>query len=187
MEKPLKELPVSDRTIWTTQPHETHKIVKRAETALSVAKWKFEESHGNLELVMQTAEAFGRGLFAERMKDKPKGWTMAQWVESTTREILNPLGTEATFTKITNNKVKSVMNRTLLQEESTEPEITSLFTYGFMRGILLSAFPKGELLVGSTMAQGAPMTELIFKTKATEEEKAERERVKSFFATTMKE
>jgi len=112
---------------------------------------------------------------------------MEQWVESTTREILNPLGTEATFTKITNNKVKSVMNRTLLQEESTEPEITSLFTYGFMRGILLSAFPKGELLVGSTMAQGAPMTELIFKTKATEEEKAERERVKSFFATTMKE
>ena len=186
MEKSLKEGHAQPHIVWNTRPHEMNKMKKRAENAFTVARWKFEESNGNLELVMQTAEAFGRGLFTEFIKEKPKNWTMKHWVESTTKEIFNPLGTKAKFTKITDNKIKSsVMVPTLLQEMK-EQEISSLFTYGFMRGILRSAFPEGELLLGSTMTKDAPMTEFIFKIRATGEEKTERERVKTFFATTMK-
>ncbi|MFH1100710.1 MAG: hypothetical protein V1726_01570 [Methanobacteriota archaeon] len=186
MEKPLKEIHSQDHTVWVTQPHELKSIMRRAETALDVAKVKFFESHGNIELVMQTAEAFGRGLYAEFIKKKPKEWTMKQWLEATTKDVLNPLGTGATFTRITEKEAQSFMFRSLLQEKSENQEMASLFTYGFMRGMLKSAFPKGEVLMRSTMVEGAPMSEFIFKVKATEVERLERERVKHFFAPTMR-
>jgi len=163
-----------------------HAVLKRAETAFQVAKGKYVESGGNLELVMQTAEAFGRGLFTQLIGEKPKDWTLKEWLETITRDIFNPLGTGATITHLTSRQAKSIVFRSLLQEKSDDLELSSLFTYGFMRGMLKSAFPKGEVIMESTMAQGAPVSEFIFKTNATVEERWERERVKTFFATTMK-
>jgi hypothetical protein len=186
MERPLKEVQSSEQTVWVTKPHELRAVIQRAKTALNVARGKYMESQGNLELVMQTAEAFGRGLFAELIKKKPKEWTMKQWLEVMTREVLNPLGSEVTFTKITENEAKSIMFRSPLVSDTNDPAIATLFTYGFMRGMFRSAFPQGELLMESTTANDAPMTGFTFKSFATDDERAERERVKSFFATTMK-
>ena len=129
---------------------------------------------------MQTAEAFGRGLFADYLQQETQQWTMDSLITPVVENILNPLGTTATFTKITNNEAKSLVLRCRLQEEAEDPHMASLFTYGFLRGILKSAFPKGELLVGNTMAQGAPMMELVFKATA-EEEHHDRERMKNNF------
>jgi hypothetical protein len=186
MGKPLKEIKSQDHTVWITQPHERGTVLKKTEIAFEIAKGKLADSRGNIELVMQTAEAFGRGLFAEHIKEKPKEWTMKEWLESTAKQILNPMGTGATFTQITDDEAKSFLFRSLLHEETDEPQMASLFTYGFMRGMFLSAFPDGELLMKSTMAQGAPMSEFIFKTSATDEDRLERERVKHIFPITKK-
>ena len=186
MEKPLKEIKSQDRSVWITQPNEVETLLKRRETAFNVAKGKLVDSNGNIEIAMQTAEAFGRGLFAEYIKEKPEEWTMKDWLESTAKQIFNPMGTGATFTEITDDKARSLMFRCLLHEESNEPHMASLFTYGFMRGMLLSAFPDGELLMGSTMAHGAPMTEFTFKANATNEDRLKREQIKNLFTITKK-
>jgi hypothetical protein len=51
--------------------------------------------------------------------------------------------------------------------------------------MFLSAFPKGELLMKTSMAHGAPMTELIFKANADVVDKLERQRIKNTFETSI--
>jgi len=181
MSEPFRKIESGDSIVWVTQPNEVETLLKRRETAFNVAKGKLKDSGGKIETVMQTAEAFGRGLFEDFIKKESHDWTMEKWVEPVVENIFNPMGTAATFTKITEEEAKSLIFRCRLHEESNEPHMASLFTYGFMRGLLLSAFPDGELLMGSTMAQGAPMIEFTFKINPTNKDRLERERIKNFF------
>lgn len=181
MSEPFRKIESGYSTVWITQPNEVETLLKRRETAFNVAKGKLKDSGGKIETVMQTAEAFGRGLFEDYIKKESDEWTMKKWVKPVVENIFNPMGTLATFTKITEDEAKSLIFRCQLHEESDNPFIASLFTYGFMRGLLLSAFPDGELLMGRTMAQGAPMTEFTFKINSTDEDRMERERVKKIF------
>ena len=105
---------------------------------------------------------------------------MKEWVNPVVENILNPMGTAAAFTKITDTEVSSMIFGCQLHEDSEDPDMASLFTYGYLRGAFLSAFPNGELLMKSAMAQGAPMTKFIFKSNATDEDRLERERIKKF-------
>ena len=181
MSESLKKIESKDRTVWITQPNETEMLLKRREIAFNVAKGKLVDSNGNIETVMQTAEAFGRGLFEDYLKKDSNDWSMDSWVKPMVENVFNPMGTGATFTKITEDEAKSLIFRCLLHENSGEPQMASLFTYGFLRGMLVSAFPDGELLMGSSMAHGAPMIEFIFKADATGDDRIERERVKKLF------
>ena len=181
MSAPFKKIESGDNAVWITQPEEMETLLKRREIAYNVAKGKLIDSGGKVETVMQTAEAFGRGLFEDLIKKESGNWTMEKWVRPVVKNIFNPMGTLATFTKITKEEAKSLVFRCHLQEKSENPHMASLFTYGFMRGLLLSAFPSGELIMGKTMAQGAPMTELTFKINPTDEERMERERIKKNF------
>ena len=105
---------------------------------------------------------------------------MNQWIKPVVENIFNPMGTAATFTEITEDEAKSFVFRynTLTEDESTDPYLSSLFTYGFLRGILLSAFPDGELIMKSSMAEGAQVDEFTFKAKITDEDRFEPERIK---------
>lgn len=182
MDEPFKKIESGDHTVWITQPTEVKNLLKRRETAFNVATGKLADS-SNVETVMQIAEAFGRGLFEDFIKKKSDDWTIEEWVKPVVENIFNPTGTGAAFTKITEDEAKSLIFRCLLHEESDELHMASLFTYGFLRGMFLSAFPNGEILMGNTVAQGAPMTEFTFKANATEMDRLERERIKNFFIT----
>ena len=144
------------------------------------------ESNENVEIAMQTAEAFGRGLFAEHFEGKSGQWTIHEWLETVSEHVFNPMGMGVTITDISEDKATSLMFRCLLHESADDPHLASLFTYGYLRGVFLIAFPDGEVLMKSTMAHGAPMTELIFKTNAGDEDKQERERVKTTLFTISK-
>ena len=181
MNESLKKIESKDRTVWITQPNETEMLLKRREIAFNVAKGKLADGNGNIETVMQTAEAFGRGLFEDYLKKDSNDWSMNSWVKPMVENVFNPMGTGATFTKITEDEAKSLIFRCPLHENSGEPQMASLFTYGFLRGMLVSAFPDGELLMGSSIAHGAPMIEFIFKADATGDDRIERERVKKLF------
>jgi hypothetical protein len=187
MEKLLKERESNGRAIWVNEPDEAGEIARRRETAFNVALGKLLDTNGNLETVMQTGEAFGRGLFEDLIKEKPEKWTMEEWLSSTVEHIFNPLGNAFTFSKIADDEVKSLMTRCPLHENTNEPHVASLFTYGFMRGLLLSAFPQGELLMGDTVeTEDWPRTKFIFKTNTLFKDRFERERVKSSFDITKK-
>lgn len=178
MGEPLRKIASSrDHTVWMTQPNEVETIMKRRDIAFDVTKGKLAEN-GKIETAMQTAEAFGRGLFSDFIKNESTAWTMNTLIEPMTEHILNPMGTGATFTNITEDEATSLIFRCRLHDEADEPHMASLFTYGFLRGMLRSAFPHGELLMGSSMAEGAPMIELTFKTRATDKDRWERERIK---------
>ena len=184
MKNALKPISSENQTVWMTQPKEIEAIMQRQETAFATAQGKYEES-GNIEMAMQTAEAFGRGLFADMIKEKPKDWTMKEWINIIAREVLNPLGTGATVTKLAEDVVETHLFKSSLHEAEEDQHLASVFTYGFLRGILLSAFPKGELLMNTSIAFGAPTTSLVFKAHASIGDSGERERVKTLM-TTMK-
>lgn len=186
MEKSVQDEESKDHAVWDTRPSKSEEISKRRDTAFTVALGKLLDTHGNIEAVMQTGEAFGRGLFAEFLQEKSEEWTMEKWLDVTMENIFDPMGTSFTLAEIENDKARSLMTQCLLHENSEEPHAASLFTYGFIRGLLLSAFPKGELLMGSTMALGAPVTEFTFKTTASYKDRFERQRVKNLFTTTKK-
>ena len=186
MGESLKKIESGDRTVWITQPNEIENILDKREAAFNIAKEKLASEPGKIETAMQIAEAFGRGLFEEFIKKNSDEWTMEKWVKPIVGNIFNPMGTTATFTKITGDEAKSLIFRCQLHEDSKEPHIASLFTYGFLRGMLLSAFPDGEILMGSSMAQGAPMIEFTYKKNATEEDRLERERIKEVFMNNTK-
>jgi hypothetical protein len=135
---------------------------------------------------MQPGEAFGRGLFAERLIEKPPEWTIKEWVESTKEDVFEPLGTGFSFTEISQDAAKTLIMRDPLRARSQESTAASLFTYGVMRGLFLSAFPKGELLMGDTIkTPDVDALEFTFKTHASVKDRFERERVKRSF--TLKE
>jgi len=179
MSNPFKKIESGDNVVWVTQPNETEKILKRRSVALNIAKGKIEDTGGKIETAIQTAEAFGRGLFEEFIRKESKEWTMDQWIEPVVKKIFNPMGTAATFTEITEDEAKSFVFRyTLNEDESADPYLSSLFTYGFLRGVLLSAFPNGDVIMKSSMADGAQVDEFTFKAKITDEDRFEPERIK---------
>jgi hypothetical protein len=72
MSAPFKKIESGDNAVWITQPDEMETLLKRRETAYNVAKGKLIDSGGKVETVMQTAEAFGRGLFEDLIKKSRK-------------------------------------------------------------------------------------------------------------------
>jgi len=99
--------------------------------------------------------------------------------------VFKPLGTEFTFTKISQEVATTFMNRDPLKQIHKESTVASLFNYGFMRGLFLSAFPKGELLINGSETADQP--EFIFKTHASAKDRFERERMKREFTTLKKD
>ena len=187
MEKPIKESVINGQTIWKNDPIELENLKKRRDTAFNVALGRLLDTNGNIETVMQIAEAFGRGLFQEFIQEKPESWTMEEWLNTIVENIFNPLGNAFTFSKISNDEVQSTLTKCPLQENTEESHVASLFTYGFFRGLLKSAFPNGELLLEDTSnSEECFKNKFTFKINAMYKDKFERERVKSSFNITKK-
>ena len=179
MKEPFKKIKSGENVVWITQPKEIEKILKRKNIALEIAKGKINDSGGKIEPAIQTAEAFGRGLFQEYIRKHTRNWTVDQWVKPVVENIFNPMGTAATFTEISEDKAKSLIFRYPTDDkESEDPYLSSLFTYGFLRGVFLSAFPNGELIMNSSMADGAQMDEFVFKSNQIYDNQSENEEIK---------
>lgn len=143
--------------------------------AFQAAVEKLQTEHGNPDTVLRMGEAFGRGLYAQRLKEKSPDWTLKEWVEELQNDVCKPLGTEFTFTKVSPDVATTFMNRNPLTVATQEHNAASLFNFGVMRGLFLSAFPKGELLINEEKA--AYQSEFIFKAYGSAKDKFERERV----------
>jgi len=154
------------------------------DSAFHAALEKLHSGHGSPDSVMRMGEAFGRGLYAQRMKDKPD-WTIKEWLSEIEQDVCKPLGTEFTFTKISHDVATTFMNRNPLAAASHERSAASLFNIGVMRGLFLSAFPQGELVIRECSDEDHP--ELVFKTYASAKDKLERERLIRAFSVVKKD
>lgn len=171
MSESLKKIESGNNTVWVTQPNETEKFLKKREIALKIAKGKYDDNGGKIEPAIQIAEAFGRGLFEEYIKKEANEWkTIEQWMKPVVEHVFNPMGTAATFMDITEDEAKSFIFRYKENEyDSADPYLSSLFTYGLLRGMLRSAFPEGDVIIRSSMADGAQADEFTFKIKSKDE------------------
>jgi hypothetical protein len=170
---------------WQEDLSEEEQIAKWRDSAFHTMLEKLQVEHGNTETVIRTGEAFGRGLYACRVKEKPLGWTIKGGLETIEEDVFKPLGTEFTFTKSSQDVATTFINRDPLKQMHKESTIASLFNYGVMHGLFLSAFPKGELLVNGSEIADQP--EFICKTHASAKDRFERERVKRVFTASKKD
>jgi hypothetical protein len=185
MDDTNNEISSNDHVILNDEKLE--ELSHRIDTAFQIALGKLLDSNGNIETVLQTGEAFGRGVFNDYITEKLHEWTIEEWIQSMVNQIFTPLGSEFIVSKMTDVEVTSVLTKNPLQKFTDEPNVISLFTYGFLRGLLKSAFPEGELLMGESQElQDTRMTKFVFKSQAFFTDKFERERVKSSFNITKK-
>lgn len=161
-------------------------ISSRIHTAFDVALAKLVQSCGSVEHVIQTGEAFGRGLFTEFVSEKPMQWTMKRWVQATMDKVFCPLGDFFEVSTLSDEEAFSVMKKPVLHQRTDESHTALLFTYGFLRGMLLSAFPDGELLFDGSVQGVFSDVGFRFKMNASYVDRFERERVKGLFVTTKK-
>ncbi|MFO7677011.1 MAG: hypothetical protein R6V50_01310 [Thermoplasmatota archaeon] len=161
-------------------------ISSRVNVAFNVALAKLVESGGSIERVIQTGEAFGRGLFAEFISEKPEQWTMQEWITATINNIFGSMDDFFSVENLNESEAHSVLNQSVLFDNPEEQSVAALFTYSFLRGMLLSAFPKGEILFKSMMSSERPVLEFTFKANASYLERFERSRVKDLFISTKK-
>jgi hypothetical protein len=155
------------------------------DSAFHAAVEKLQTKHAHPDTVMRIGEAFGRGLFTQELKEKTASWTIKQWVEEIQQTVLKPLGSEFTFTKISPDVATTFLNRNPLTQPSQDRMTTSLFNFGVLRGLFLSAFPKGELLLNETETTGDQ--EYTFKAYASAKDKLEREHALRTFTFLKKE
>jgi hypothetical protein len=182
MEQPEPKKKQDIQQSWEEKTSSEEQIMKWRESAFQAAVEKLKETpEGNPETVMQTGEAFGRGLFEQQLKERQPDWTITKWLQKTEEDVFKPLGTEFVFTKISEDTATTFLNRDPLRRMSKESTVASLFTYGVMRGLFLSAFPKGELLFHENNV--ADQQEFVFKTHASAKDRFERERVKRAFTS----
>ena len=164
---------------------EEEQIAKWRDSTFHITLEKLQADHGNIETGIRTDEAFGRSLSACRAKEKSLDWAIKGWRETIEECVFKSIGTEFSFTKISQDVATTFMNRDPLKKMYKESTVASLFNYGVMRDLFLSAFPKGEVLINRSETAYPP--EFIFKTHASAKDRFERERMKSVFTTLEKD
>ena len=177
----LKKIESDGKTVWVTRPNLTEKDLLEERIKAYSTVLKAIEEDKDVDTIMQIAEDFGKTLFEKRIKERPEKWTIKNWLEPVVKNIFNPMGAAATFTKITDEEARSVIFRCPVYEQIEKNNISCLFSYGFARGLLKSAFPKGELIMGKTMGNGASLCEFVFKAEATDEDRDKAEKIKQKF------
>jgi len=160
---------------WEDNIVDHEQITDWRDSAFHAAYDSIQREHGNIDTVMRMGEAFGRGIFAQKMKEKSEDWTIKEWLSEIEKDVLKPLGSEFTFTKVSHDVATIFMNRNPLNHKTEERSVESIFNLGVMRGLFLSAFPKGELVLNEKTALHQP--EFTLKTYAAAWDKFERERI----------
>lgn len=182
MKTSLRKIESKGKTVWMTRPDlqmdsSLKKRRKKTFTSFQAAL----EKNADFETLLRIAEDFGKELFEDQIEtEEDNEWTMTDWIDPVVKNVFNPMGAAGAFTKITEKEAHSRVFRCPSEEESMKDNswASCLFSYGFTRGLLRSVFPEGEVFIGKTMNEGAPMCEFIFKAQPTEKEKVRSKEIK---------
>lgn len=133
------------------------------------------------EIVMESAEKLGSMVFDEYLKEMPEKWTTMEWAEKTAEFIWNQQGTGIVFSEISDEKIISHVFKCPTPERAGgAPHIACPVSWGYARGVWRRAFPEGEVLMGGTMAHGAPTCEFTWFVKTSREHAELREKMKKY-------
>jgi len=161
----------------------------------NIGKWQDNISYATLEklqahyaltdTIIRTNESFSSELYAGGAKEKSLECTIKRMREITEEDVVKPLGSEFTFTKISHDVATTFLNRDPLKQIHNEGTVASLFNHGVTCSQFLHAFPKETLLINGL--ETANHSQFIFKTNTLAKDRFERERVKHAFINLKKD
>lgn len=161
----------------------------------NIENWQDNISYATLEklrahyeltdTIIRTNELFSSGLYADGAKEKSLECTIKRMREITEEDVVKPLGSEFTFTKISQDVATTFLNRDPLKQIHKEGTVASLFNNGVLSSQFLNGFPKKTLLINGL--QTANHSQFMVKTNTLAIDRFERERVKHVFTKLKKD
>jgi hypothetical protein len=149
------------------------------DTAFTAALDKYHATHDNIETILQTGEAFGRALYHTHIPNT-HDWDLDDLCTEITT-LLTPLGDSFEITGGQHDMIATFLRRNPLTSNPQEKPLDSLFTYATIRGLFLSAFPQGELVITPRPSDHDHPGSLIFKLHPSSLDRLTRERVKDAY------
>jgi predicted hydrocarbon binding protein len=176
---------VSGKIVWETTPKLDKKFLCEIadNTVLSIVERLFEslDREQASSIVLNAAEKLGRQAFEEFVKSSVASEDAFDWAEKLTHYIFNPQGTGIVISEASAKKlVFHVFKCPTPARAGDMPHFACPFSYGYARGLWKKVFPEGEVLMGGTMAHGAPTCHFTFVTQATVEQRDMREKAKKY-------
>ena len=166
-------------TAWEELPRDTDDLLAWRQTAFTAAKDKYHANHNNIETVLQTGEAFGRAVYRTHLQ-KNQDWDLTELC-SEVSTLLGPLGDSFEITGGQQDMATTFLRRHPLVHNPLDWPLDSLFTYGTLRGLFLSAYPHGELVAEPNLDERHPAS-LVFKLHPSGLDRFTRERVKDAYS-----
>ena len=169
----------------TDIPWEAEKTGKWRDNISYATLEKLQAEYANTDTIIRTNESFSSELYAGGVKEKSLECTVKGMREIIEEDVVKPLGTEFTFTKISHDVETTFLNRDPLKQMHKEGTIPSLFNHGVLRGQFPHAFPKEKLLINGSETANHP--ELIFRTNTLVKDRFEHEHLKHVFTNLKKD
>jgi predicted hydrocarbon binding protein len=149
--------------------------------ALTETIFKMLDKKDASEVIITAAENLGKIIFGRKIGKKLEKWTTMDWAKITSAYIWNPQSIGIVFSEISDEKIVCHVFKCPTPERAGKaPHIVCPFSWGYARGIWREAFSEGEVLMGGTMAHGAPTCQFLFFVKAKREHSEEREKIKRY-------
>jgi len=163
--------------------HTVDTLVSTEGTILPLMETVFDvlDKKASSEITLKAAEKLGMNIFDGYVKEKVTEWTTKTWTETIARFVFNPQGTGIVFSEISKDRIVAhVIKCPTPGRAGKAPHLTCPFSYGYARGLWKKAFLEGEVLMGGTMAHGAPTCGFTFYVKADKEHAEMREKIKRY-------
>jgi hypothetical protein len=163
--------------------HTVDTLVSTGGTIIPLMETVFDvlDKKASGEITLKAAERLGMNIFEGYIKEEISEWTPKTWTETVSRFVFNPQGTGIVFSEISKDGIVAhIIKCPTPGRAGKAPHLTCPFSYGYARGLWKKAFPDGELLMGGTMAHGAPTCGFTFHVKADKKHVEMREKIKRY-------
>jgi hypothetical protein len=164
---------------WDKDLYEEEKVGKLEDNISYVSLEKLQAEHGYQDIIIRTNESFNSELYTSGVKEKSLEYTVKRMQEIIEEDVGKSLGTEFTFTKISQDVATTFLNRDPLRQIHNEETIVSLLDYGVLRSQFPHMFLKEKFLINGLETANHP--EFRFRTNILVKDIFEREHLKYIF------
>jgi len=147
---------------WEEDLSKEEKIRKWRNNIYYIGLEKLQAQYKDTDTINGADVLFGNELYAGSSIEKISECNVKEIQERMEEDVVKPLGTEFTFTKISHDVQTAFLNRDPLKQIHNEGTIALLFNHGVLQDPYLHAFPEGKLLKNGSEIAKHP--EFIFGT-----------------------
>jgi hypothetical protein len=185
MELSTTEKKINTAISWEQDLPKEEKIGIQRDNISYVSLEKLQAEHGNPDTIIPTNESFYSEIYASGVKEQSLEYPVKRIREIIEEDVVKPLGTEFTFTKISQDVATTFLNRDPFKQIHKEETVASLFDHGVLHGQFPDVFPKEKFLINRLELEIHP--KLMLRTNALVKDRFEREHLKHVFTNLKKD